>query len=458
MTPQNAKMDFLAAAREWICDSYSVDCKFIVVNQGDCPYLSEAVISINPLPSPEDLNFLVDVPGLLAGQFRSNNQTYLQIIELLKRAILGSICIFERSYSLPSGPVDFSSEMTGGERWFADLHLQVSGPPAVIGPNLNFYAVESALRLNNPPFDGLPDLTHWLGITDPRLFHIPPSIKIRVGPPVDLMTDERSQLREDELELELHAHPNFDLTKVRAAVRGVPGGGLTGRKQISSEIRWDKSPRNHMIGSAKIKMPDSESAMVMLMIGQTTVRRQWFHDPVKARSRPFVAMQLFDNNLRQMRQAVFESTDSVRFEKGIGALLFLLGFASALQIETDAPDIVVTTPGGKIAIVECTLKVADISSKIGKLVDRSRALSRTLESSGHYSPVFAALVCALPKDQIAISTDQLETHKIILVAREDLTSAFERLRLPTDPDKLLEATGIRSVQNDLANEATSAKF
>ena len=48
-------------------------------------------------------------------------------------------------------------------------------------------------------------------------------------------------------------------------------------------------------------------------------------------------MQHFDADLRKMKQALFDATDSKIVEAGLAAALYLMGFNPAVQLETDAP-------------------------------------------------------------------------------------------------------------------------
>jgi hypothetical protein len=139
-----------------------------------------------------------------------------------------------------------------------------------------------------------------------------------------------------------------------------------------------------------------------------------------------------------VRQAVLENADSAKFENGVAALLFLLGFSPSVQIETDSPDLVVATPFGRIALIECTTRIADFSAKVGKLVDRRGVLAKALHASKHPANVAAVLVCRLPRDQIAAQAEELRTHKVILLTREDLEAGFDRLRVQNDPDQMLD--------------------
>lgn len=450
MINENYKSDFLRAAREWICDSYAITIQYIVLKgDGGERLLVEASIAVNPLSTTDELCFGIDQLGIAVGQIQLNGQSQQQVLDVLDLATKGKIDVHGQHYFLASeNNLDFYSEMTFENRWFSDLHLQVIGARPTPSINVDFVAIDNQLRQSSPPFDGLADVAAWLSLTYSRSANVQPSIKIRVGPPIDIVID-KCGLSNDELTLVFHAHPQLDVTNVGVAVRAVPGHALAARKQIASEIEWETERTDRLEGVARIRVGNADNALAILMLGNNTVRRNWFIDPVKARNSRFVATQLFDNDLRRLRKAIFETADPKEFEKGVASLIFLLGFSSALQVATDAPDIIVTTPGGRIALVECTLRIADFASKLGKLVDRCRALSKTFESNKHHTQVYAVLICALPRDQIAHDAAELDGHKIALVAREELTAAYDKLRFPTDPDKMFDTLDARSAAKSI---------
>jgi len=175
----------------------------------------------------------------------------------------------------------------------------------------------------------------------------------------------------------------------------------------------------------------------MLLIGAETVRRHWFLDPSKAPNLRYAAVQQFDADLRMIRRGLLDDPDPKRFEIAISALLFLLGFSPSVQLETDSPDLIVATPLGRLVVVECTTRVADVASKIGKLVDRE-ALQRKLRADNAGAEVSAALVCRVSRDQIAAQTDNLKALRIILVSAEDITAGLNRAWATNNPDDILD--------------------
>jgi hypothetical protein len=442
MATENYKTSFLNAAAEWLCDSYSVNIRYLVFKQEKQLHLIEASIALNPLPGDESTSFEINTPGLVVGMFDRNGASKAQILEILEQACQGIIQISGSRYALnfPQNP-DFYSEMLIRDRWFSDLHLQVSGVQTQALLTASVIELDNQLRRSDPPFDGLADVSSFLGFTTP-IAASPPVIKIRIGPPVDVMSD-LSGIRNNELSVVLNAHPKFDLTKVGLSVRGIPGATLAVRKQVAPQLQWSELNADRVQGTVQIPFEQLDSALVMLTLSETTVRRMWLGDPTKAPNSRFLAMQMFDKDLRMVRQAL-EKQDSVRFEKAVAALAFLLGFAPAIQLEDDSPDIILTTSGGKVVLVECTTRIADFSAKIGKLVDRCRALSKSFESSGHVVAVHGILACGLPRDQIAFREAELKAHRLILLSKDELISEFDRLRFPRNPDELIETASANS--------------
>lgn len=430
---------FLIAADAWLCDGYALDIRYIADLDHGGTKIWDASIALNPLPPQQKLGFRISTPRIAVGQIQRPNSRKSDLQKVLALAISGEIAVAGSRLRLVSDQaLDIYSEMAYRDRWFSQLHLQVLGTRRPQPSSIELASADNALRRSKPPFDGLADAAAWLGIGAPGTSSNPPSIAIRVGPPVDLIFDQCG-LADDQLTLTLHAHPKFDVSQVGLAVHAVPGVALEARRQTADRIKWGRVRDGRRPGVVQIELSQADNVLAMLQIEDSNVRRQWFIDPAKARNNRLLAVQHFDKELRMLRHAVLDSPDSTKFEQGVAALLFLLGYTPSLQLETDAPDLVVTTPGGRLAIVECTTRIADFASKIGKLVDRRGSLTKYLDASGHPATLVAVLVCRLPRDQIAALAEEPRAHNVILLAGEDIQAGLNRVRSPTDPDAMLES-------------------
>lgn len=452
MNRQTTRDQFLEAAADWICDSYSLGINYLATTDQGVLKIIDASLSVQPLPPIKKNNFMAKAGNLLVGQEIIPSLSSAEILTLLENAINGELNVNGLQLKIhTSSDLDYYSETSHQNTWFSELHLLVSGSKLNVPSASEITSNDNSLRCSTTPFDGLADLCSWLQLTDGRTSGRAASINLRVGPPVDMIF-ESSNLHDNNFKLALTAHPKFDISKVGLATREFPGSGLESRKQSSKLISWKRIKGGLRPGLLGMKLANADSVLAMLTVGGRTIRRQWFNDPNKAINARYVATQLFDKDLKQLRQAVLEPTDSFRFEQGIASLLYLLGFSNAIQVETQAPDILVTSPNGKVAIVECTMKISDFQTKLGKLVDRRNALMASLNATGHNLRVDAFLACGLPKAQIAIEDRQLINHKVTLLCREDISNAFLQLRIPTNPDDMLDkaAAKLTEVQNSIA--------
>jgi hypothetical protein len=429
---------FLETCEAWLCDGYSLDARYLAELRDGKYRIWDATVGLNPLPVPTDTILEMVLPNLIVGQVVRPSESKNALVQIISEVSKGVLDLDGNRMVLSSEefPYRYHSDMLDRDRWFSEGHLQVVGSPSMVPEPEILARLDNALRASTPPFDGLSDIATWLGLKGTMSSSDLPTITVRINPPVDILLD-RSRLSNDQLSLTIHSHPHFDVSSVGLAVRSLPSRGLSGRVQVADQIKWGAVQEGRRQGLAEVTLENADYALAMLLIGGTAIRRHWFSDPDRAPNARLVAVQQFDRELRMIRHALFESPDPSRFETGVAALLFLLGFAPAVQLETDSPDIVVTTPRGQILIVECTTRVADVARKVGKLIDRRGALIRGLQSSGHPAEVATALVCRLPKDQIAAHEETMRAHSTILVTGEDLLSGLDRARLPTDPDFLL---------------------
>jgi hypothetical protein len=432
------KKEFFDAAEAWLCDGYALDLRYVGEVQAGGFKIWGAAVGLQPLEADRNLSFSIQTENLVAGQVQRYPVSKAEAIEVLHSAAEGTISLPNLQLVLPRLPTHaYYSEMHQRDRWFSELHLQVDGGRTPPPSAERLLRMDNDLRASQIPFDGLADLSAWFGLGNPAQSGAAPMVVLRVMPPVDLII-EQCGLRDDELKLVVHAHASFEVDRIGIAVRGVPGIDLHARRQAKNSIEWGETREGRREGIARISISPVDQVLTMLMIGTSTVRRHWFVDPSKARNNRLLALQHFDADLRMIRNAIIDSHDSKKFEQGVAALLYLHGFASVIPLETDAPDLVVSTPGGRMAVIECTTRITDVASKLGKLVDRRGALSKAIDASGRAAQILAVLICRLPRDQIAAHDDELRSHNVILFSRESLLHALNGVRNPEDPDKVFE--------------------
>lgn len=429
---------FLESAKEWICDRYSLGVHFLATSSNDSCKIIDALIFLHPIPPERDDSFMVRVDDLVAGRFITSSLNYSEIYAFIDKACNGILVLPELTLEIEGRlNLDFYSEIPKRDSGFFELHLLATGAKLSPESAARNTLIDDKLRVANPPFDGLSDLCSWLQLTDTRQNGQSSGLNIRIGPPADIHFESTS-IHGNKLQTTILSHASFDHAKLELVLREFPGNGIATRRHVTHLVRWSRSRKGQILGKLKTPLKNANSVLLMLMVGGRSVRRRWFDDLEKATHSRYIATQLFDKDLKQLKFSALESTDSVKFEQSIASILFLMGFSPAVQVETDAPDLIVTTPGGKLVIIECTLKVADFHNKLGKLVDRKNALTSRLESTGHNVQIAAFLACGAPRNQVALDEKLLAKHQITLLTRDELTQAFDQIRTPGSPDELID--------------------
>ena len=167
-----------------------------------------------------------------------------------------------------------------------------------------------------------------------------------------------------------------------------------------------------------------------------------------------------DKDFSKLKAQVFE-TKGKEFEYGVASLLFLLGF-SATQAgggtkQEDAPDIVAVTQNGSVLVIECTSATLNQEGKLAKLTRRRRAVQDAFVAKGGESRiVLSVIVSQLTKEELASDLRAAADARILVITREDLIAAFERLHENSDPDELVRR-GLESLRASRETYGLEAK-
>ncbi len=430
--------EFLKKARSWISDGYKLDVLYASCSKNKINQICSAFIIINPLISHSSTGFVVNPAGFQFGHMKDLNADRSLLLSILDDAIAGKISVADATIELPNyEPKSSHSNINNRGSWFSPLHLKLYGKRDTFHSIRELGQLDDELRIAQIPFDGVNDVLGHLGLPNTIESGDTPYLEIIINPPVDLVLDQ-TVLSNNLLKVVLHAHEKFNEERVQLTIRTLPGHSLRNRSDATSKIEWSLIKEGRKIGVAEVKLAESDSALTMLSIDNHTVRRHWISDKDKTRNLRLLPILSFDTDLSKTKASIFSDTNSRDFEKGIANLLFIHGFNPCQPVESEAPDLVVITPNGKIIIVECTIKIADFSNKIGKLVDRRGALKKVLSAQETSIDPIAVLICRLPNDQISAKKNEPKDNKVILLSAEHLFDLFNNCHSPYNPDTYIE--------------------
>lgn len=432
-------LEFLKKARSWISDGCILDVLYASCSKNEKNQICNAFIIINPLISHSSSGFLVSPAGFQFGHLKNLDADRGLLLSILDDAIAGRISVADIIIELPNyEPQNSHSSMNNRGSWFSPLHLKLYGKRDALHSTRELVQLDDELRISQIPFDGVNDVLGHLGLPNIIESTDAPYLEIIINPPVDLVLDQ-TVLSKNLLKVTLHAHEQFNETRIQLTIRTLPGHLLENRSDITSKIEWSLLEGERKVGVAEVNLVESDSVLTMLAIDNHNVRRQWIIDKDKARNLRLLPILSFDADLSKTKASIFSDTDSRNFEKGIANLLFIHGFNPCQPVQSEAPDLVVMTPNGKIIIVECTIKIADFSNKIGKLVDRRGALKKALSDQNTHIDPIAVLICRLPNDQISAKKDEPKDNKVILLSADHLLDLFNKCHGPYNPDTYIES-------------------
>ncbi|WP_036140887.1 hypothetical protein [Luteibacter sp. 9135] len=431
-----ATHELLASLKVWASDPYAADFRYIghLNTSGDMELLTGELV-LYPLPVDGISSFQVEAEGLIAGQYIQNDLTPEAIINIVDSAVRGDIAVGNLTLSLRKHALLSAKRDRTNQEWAIRPTVMISGnQPTSLPEATALSAIDQALRMGDIPFDGLDELVRWLAVLDPREHRSKGSLRVVLNAPCNIAFAE-SGFKDEVFTITIDAHPGTRTDMVGVAVVGHPGPTQASRHQVGSNIEWDLIQEGRLRrGKATVKLPLAERALVVLSVGNACVQRQWFPHPAKSQNERLLAMRTFDRDLKQVRFNLLEGTQPEKFELAVAALAFLRGFAPSVQLETDSPDIVLTTPGGQMVLIECTLQSKDVHNKVGKLVDRRHALEAALSTSRSARPILAVLVTRQHRQQVAMTTDEFRDRKIALVTRDQLEEYIHFAGNSTDPD------------------------
>lgn len=201
-----------------------------------------------------------------------------------------------------------------------------------------------------------------------------------------------------------------------------------------ADMEW--APSDHYAhGTGCLKIPSGAVLQCFATYRGFAQHQGWIADPATAQNPRRAALEEFDDKLAVLRDFLFEAQkqrkDARDFEIGVAWLMWMLGFsvahAGATSRTSDATDILATTPGGHMALVECTTGHIKADTKLAKLVERAQTIRRRLDASGNsHIRLLPVIVTALGRDEVKADSDQAQQLGVVVAAREDLSEALNR--------------------------------
>jgi hypothetical protein len=423
----------------WMNATDHVNVEYLVANVKGEWALSNAKVILVPHKLDVKIKDVVETSEVRVGHVRARLSSK-QLQEFFANLKKGRLKILDVDYSFAKeSPVSIYSPSAHQLSEYSipqlDIRVDQSGG---LSQHINVLAVNNELRAGLRPFDGLYDLLTYYQFSRDGHFPNEQKISVSVRSPADL---EVCTLTDNHLTVQLRCKSGVPLDGIVLGIRQFPVPNLTRRMQVADQVKWKKGGQGFDIGHLELDLDDCTTAELMLSVAGFAVQQLFVSDKNKSLNPRLAAYKRFDPDLKALEDYLEPDVKSGRdLEQGVATLLYLLGATCSNPPATDAPDILAETRNGRLAIIECTVKVTDVRAKAAKLIHRRHALTFNADGSGPTHDMLAVLVVSMPKIKIPLEDDYLAQNQILLVTREGLQLAKSRMEVPPDLDELYLST------------------
>lgn len=179
---------------------------------------------------------------------------------------------------------------------------------------------------------------------------------------------------------------------------------------------------------------------------QNVAQTHWFiSDPTTSQNPRRVIFDSFDTGLAILKGFLGRShtrgQDARDLEVGIAWLFWMLGFNPVQLGSTartqDFADLIVMTPRGHAAIVECTTGLLRADNKLPKLLARHSAVRARLDQSNNrHIKLLPIMISTLTKAELQADLEQAEKLGVGVLTREDLDQLVDRTVITNNADEL----------------------
>jgi hypothetical protein len=243
---------------------------------------------------------------------------------------------------------------------------------------------------------------------------------------------------------DIRAAVGLDPTKLTLNYRVLSQGKVIERKTVDGTgIKWVEED-GFRRGIAEIDI--AEGSLICCTISYQGIAQHfaWLLDQSKIMNPRRAAFEAFDEKLQATQNIIANAQgrgiDARDFEAAISWLLWMLGFSVAYlggtRRTSAAADIIVTTPNGHFAVVECTTGILKAENKLALLHERTQTLKKSLEPSHRHLNVLPVIVTSKTREDIKPDLPLAEELGISVVTHEDIERVFQKTLLLPDAEKI----------------------
>jgi hypothetical protein len=419
-TDQKLVDDFFATIEPSRSAYQHVGFSYLAIKFGESYQIIRGRVFLNTAPPNATLPHFSS-PHVRAGHY-SLNELGFRVRPFLNQLMTGVI-------ETPDGPLLFTPASGGRygasfiplhpdglstQARFAVLTLMAGATDHIRQPEID-WEIKAASR----PYEGLQELANEFSLGP--LVQRPSYVEF-VAYNVAVVDAQTSKVDGTRAEIGIRVAKGLERSGVRLAYRIYAPGSPTIRSVASAdEMAWSED--SHFDRARLIlQLPLASALNCTVSYAGNAHHHFWLSDPNRVPNPRRAAYEAFDPKLEQVSAIVANAQgrgeDARDLESSVAWLLWMLGFSAAhlnVRRMRDASDLIVSTPQGHFAIVECTTGLLKAENKLSILHDRA---SKT-------------------RAEIAPDVEAAERLGILVMTRENLDDAItQRTVLPPNADQI----------------------
>lgn len=284
------------------------------------------------------------------------------------------------------------------------------------------------------PYDGLQELANELVLG--QLVQRPPYIEI-FAYNVAVIDAQQSKVVGTKADIEFRAAKHLNHGRFRLGYRIFAPGATAIRAVVPpGEIEWTEDADVDR-GRTTVEIPLAGALNCTISYEGIAQSHYWIADPNRIPNARRAVYEAFDPRLENLKAVVANaqgrSEEARDLESAVAWLLWMLGFSVAhlnIRRMRDASDLIVVTPQGHFAIVECTTGLLKAENKLAILHDRAEAARRSLaESNSGHVHLLPVIVTSKTRSEITPDLETAEKLGVLVMTRENLDNAINQTTL-----------------------------
>jgi hypothetical protein len=255
----------------------------------------------------------------------------------------------------------------------------------------------------------------------------------------------------------------LDPAKASLGYREISPGKVVRGSLTGSQFQW-KQTDDMQIGTFDLKVTKAAILHCYALYNKVAQTHWYIIDPTTSQNTQRVIFESFDTGLAILNEFLGRSRtkgrDARDLEAGVAWLFWMLGFSTVQLGSTartqDFSDVVLITPQGHIAIVECTTGLLRADSKLSKLVARASTVRQRLDQSSHaHLKLLPVMVSTLTRQELQADLEDAEKLGVLVIAREELDQLVPRTAIGAKSDELFANAEqrVRQMQETLKAKA-----